>query len=125
MTLGRSIVSVHGLEPAAARAVESMNNQGRPSACVVSAAAVDDQGVLRAHVVGMSEAAGADVAHINAGSITRRIVERLHELGLTVHANDAGSEADMVLGRDSGVDSLSANGVATAVAVRDDQAPLA
>jgi len=117
-------MSVHGLEPAAARAVESMNDQGRPSACFVSAAAVDDQGVLRAHVVGMPEAAGADCAHINAGSITRRIVERLHKLGLTVHANDAGSEADMVA-RDSGVDSLSANDVATAVAVRDDQAPLA
>jgi len=77
--------------------------------------------VFEHYVVGMAETAGADVAHVYAGGITPRIVDRLHGLGLQVHANDAVSRAEMLAARTAGVDSLSANDIETAVAVRDDK----
>jgi len=92
-------------------------------------AAVDDAGVLdRVKFTGWNlpllailKAERADVAHVYAGGITPRIVDRLHELGLQVHANDAVSRAEMFAARSAGVDSLSANDVEAAVAVRDDE----
>ncbi len=76
------------------------------------------EAVFEHRVVGMAETAGADVAHVYAGGITTRLVERLHALGLDVHANDATSRGEMLASVDAGVDSFSTNDVATAVAVR-------
>lgn len=90
-------------------------------------AAVDDAGVFdRVKFTGWNlpllailKAERADAAHVYAGGITPRIVDRLHELGLQVHANDAVSRAEMFAARSAGVDSLSANDLETAVACHD------
>ena len=46
------------------------------------------ESVFEHHVVGTAATAGADVAHVHAGDLTPAISQRLHRLGLEVHAND-------------------------------------
>lgn len=69
-------------------------------------------------IVGMAATSGADVAHVYASCVTPSIVDSLHGLGLQVHANDATSPEQMKSAVKAGVDRLSANDVASAVAVR-------
>ena len=51
--------------------------------------------VFEHHVVGVAETSGADVVHVRANSITPRIADRLHALGMVVHANDASGVDDL------------------------------
>lgn len=67
-------------------------------------------------VVGMAEYSVADVVHVHAGSITEAIVERLHNLGRMVQANDAASPAEVVHAQSIGADFVSADDVEAAVA---------
>jgi glycerophosphoryl diester phosphodiesterase len=69
------------------------------------------------HVVGVAETSGADVVHVHARCITPRIVERLHRLGKTVHANDAVDATDLHRALAAGADRLSTNDVALAIGV--------
>jgi len=71
------------------------------------------------YVLGMAETSPADVAHVYAAGITPRIVEGLHNLGFEAHASDAANTDEMKRAIDAGVDSLSANDVRAAVALRD------
>jgi glycerophosphoryl diester phosphodiesterase len=72
------------------------------------------------HILGTAETSGADVIHVYAGAVTNRIVERLHDGGFVVHANDADS-ADLVRRAiECGADRLTTNDVRTAVGVRVD-----
>ncbi len=73
--------------------------------------------VFEHHVVGTAATSGADVAHVYAGDLTASISERLHGLGLAVHANDASSVEDMRRAAESGADRLSTNAVALALRV--------
>jgi glycerophosphoryl diester phosphodiesterase len=41
------------------------------------------------YILGTAETSGFDVAHVWAGAITPRIVERIHQFGMIAHANDA------------------------------------
>ena len=58
-------------------------------------------------IVVSAETSGADIVHVYSGAITARIVERLHELGFEVHANDADSPELLRRAIDSGADRLS------------------
>ena len=66
-------------------------------------------------IVGVAVTAGADVVHVHAGSVTPRIADRLHALGLGVHANDATSVDFMRRAVQSGADRMSVNDVSLAV----------
>lgn len=70
------------------------------------------------HILGTAETSGADVVHVYAGAITPRIVERLHQLGLEAHANDADSPELVRRAIDSGADRLTTSQVRAAVEVR-------
>lgn len=63
--------------------------------------------VFEHHVVGTVATSGFDVAHVHAGDLTPRISERLHHLGLDVHANDAAT-ADVRRAVHADADRLSA-----------------
>lgn len=69
------------------------------------------------HVVGTAATSGFDVAHVYAGDLTPAISERLHALGLEVHANDAASDEDVRRALGAGADRLSANDVDLALDV--------
>ena len=69
-------------------------------------------------VVGTAETSGVDIVHVYAGAVTARIVDRLHELGLEVHANDADSPDLVRRAIDSGADRLTTSNVRMAVEVR-------
>lgn len=73
--------------------------------------------VFEHHVVGTAATSGASVAHVYAHDITPAIAQRLHELGMQVHANDAADATVIRRAIDAGADRLSANDVALAVAV--------
>jgi len=70
--------------------------------------------IFEHHIVGVASTSGADVAHVHAGSLTRGIVERLHALGLRVHANDAATALDVRHAHNCGADRLSTNDIALA-----------
>lgn len=70
--------------------------------------------VFEHHVAGVAETSGAGVVHVRAACITPRIVDRLHELGTIVHANDAVDAHDLRRAMASGADRLSTNDVALA-----------
>ncbi|MEZ5247956.1 MAG: glycerophosphodiester phosphodiesterase family protein [Ilumatobacteraceae bacterium] len=72
--------------------------------------------VYEHHVVGVAETSGADVIHVPARCITRLIVDRLHDLGKAVHANDAADTSEVRRARSAGADRLSTNDVAMAIA---------
>ena len=57
-------------------------------------------------IVGLAATSGFDVAHVHARSITPSIVDRLHQLGMVAHANDAISGRDVQRAIESGVDRL-------------------
>jgi glycerophosphoryl diester phosphodiesterase len=63
--------------------------------------------VFEHHVIGIASTSGADVAHVHAGSITPRIVDRLHDLGMITHANDAADTADIHRALNAGADRVS------------------
>jgi glycerophosphoryl diester phosphodiesterase len=65
----------------------------------------------------------ADVVHVHARDITMTIVERLHDLGREVHANDAATAADVRRAIACGADRLSTDDPETAVAVRASMSP--
>lgn len=73
------------------------------------------------HIVGVARTAPFDVAHVHAANVTASIVGRLHELGLTVHANDARDGTDVQRAIDAGADRLSTDDIETAVATVDRQ----
>ncbi|WP_165356801.1 glycerophosphodiester phosphodiesterase [Nocardioides zhouii] len=73
--------------------------------------------VFEHHVVGTAATSGFDVAHVYAGDLTPSISQRLHGLGLEVHANDAASAEDVRRAMRSGADRLSANDVDLALQV--------
>lgn len=66
-------------------------------------------------IVGVARTAPFDVAHVHAANITASIVDRLHELGLTVHANDARDGTDVQRAIDARADRLSIDDIETAV----------
>ena len=69
------------------------------------------------HVVGVAETSGADVVHVHARFITPRIVDRLHRLGKTVHANDAADATDVHRAFAAGADRLSTDDVTVAIGI--------
>lgn len=73
--------------------------------------------VFEHHVVGTAATSGADVAHVYAGDLTLSISERLHALGLEVHANDAASAEDVRNAVRADADRVSANDVDLALRV--------
>jgi glycerophosphoryl diester phosphodiesterase len=73
--------------------------------------------VFEHQIVGTASTAEAEVAHVFAENLTASIAERLHELGLVVHANDASSRAEMERAVLMGADRLSANDVTLALSV--------
>lgn len=73
--------------------------------------------VFEHHVVGTAATSGFDVAHVYAGDLTPAISQRLHELGLEVHANDASSAEDLRRAMRADADRVSANDVDLALRV--------
>ncbi len=71
--------------------------------------------VFEHYILGTAETAGFDVAHVYAGAISEPIVAGLHQLGYTVHANDAVGRDGILRALDVGVDSISTNEVALAM----------
>lgn len=72
--------------------------------------------VFEHHVVGTATTSGAAVTHVYARDITPAIVARLRELGMQIHANDAADAAEVRGAVEAGVDRLSCDDVALAVA---------
>lgn len=79
--------------------------------------------VFEHHVVGTAATAGADVAHVYAGDLTPGISQRLHGLGLEVHANDATSAEDVRRAMRADADRVSANDVELALDVIREAGP--
>jgi len=79
--------------------------------------AVDDRESVRHRIVSTAATAGADVAHVYAGSVTPGLVNELHGLGLTVQANDAVSVEDMMRALEAWADRISANDDALATTI--------
>lgn len=77
------------------------------------------ESVFERYVLGMAETSSATVGHVYASGITPGIVDGLHGLGLSAHANDAANTEEVKRAIDAGVDSLSANDVFAAVAARN------
>lgn len=69
------------------------------------------------HIVGNAEFLPFDVAHVYAANVDRQVVERLHRLGMSVHANDARGEEDLIRAVEAGVDRMSCDDVALALRV--------
>jgi hypothetical protein len=75
-------------------------------------------GVFERMVVSAAEFTPADVVHVQAADLTPAIAARLHDLGRTVHANDAASTDDLRRAVASGADRTSVDDCALAVAFR-------
>ncbi len=73
--------------------------------------------VFEHHVVGTAATSGFDVAHVYAGDLTPSISQRLHDLGLEVHANDAATADDVQQAVRSDADRVSAHDVDLALRV--------
>lgn len=78
---------------------------------------MDDRESVRHRIVSTAATAGADVAHVYAGSVTPGLVNELHGLGLTVQANDAVSVEDMMRALEAWADRISANDDALATTI--------
>jgi glycerophosphoryl diester phosphodiesterase len=74
--------------------------------------------VFERTVVGVAEFVPADVVHVHARDITVSIVDQLHGLGCTVHANDAATADEVRRVIEIGADRLSTDDLETALAVR-------
>ena len=72
------------------------------------------------HILGTAETSGVDVVHVYSGAITARIVERLHQLGIEGHANDADAPELVRRAIDSGADRLTTSDVRSAQEVRNE-----
>jgi glycerophosphoryl diester phosphodiesterase len=70
------------------------------------------------HVLGTAETANVNVVHVYSGAITSGIVDRIHQLGLQAHANDADSRDLLVRAIDSGADRLTTRDVRSAYQTR-------
>jgi hypothetical protein len=68
------------------------------------------------YIIGTAETSGFDVAHVYAGAITARIVEAIHSLGMTAHANDADTPELIRRALAAGADRCTTIDVAMAVA---------
>lgn len=74
---------------------------------------------MHEHVaVGVAEFSGADVFHTYAGDLTKSIVDRFHDLGGLVQANDAASGLEAEAAFAMGADFVSANDVKAALQAR-------
>jgi len=76
-------------------------------------------------IVGLARHSTSQVVHVQARSITARIVDRLQGLDKTVHANDAKNPADVERAIHAGASRLSANDVEMAVTARNRHRPAA
>ncbi len=72
--------------------------------------------VFEHHVVGTAATSGVSIVHVFARDVTPTITAELHELGMQAHGNDAGDAAEVRRTIDAGVDRVSADDVALAVA---------
>ncbi|MGB8860547.1 MAG: GNAT family N-acetyltransferase [Ilumatobacteraceae bacterium] len=71
--------------------------------------------VYEHHVVGTAATSGAAIAHVYAQHLTPAIADRLHALGMQVHANDAASSDEVRRAIDAGADRVSIGDVAVAI----------
>jgi hypothetical protein len=76
-------------------------------------------------VVDASQFVPADVVHMHARDITATIVEKLHDLGRQVHANDPATAAEVRRAVVCGADRLSTDDPETALAVHRSMRPTA
>ncbi len=91
-----------------------------PSARVGLFAKRPDKGMsadaFERYIIGTAETSGFDVAHVYAGAISETIVEQIHLLGMTAHANDADNPELIRRAIDAGADRCTTIDVAMAVA---------